>query len=210
VKESDTAFDKAAAWYSSRFVPFFSVRCFVHSRQCEYEADADAALAVGGERVAEALTRFEVIARLWNEFFPGQVVRWQIETPQPPADYYERFAAAAQTWPLSEQQAQLAEALHVPAGWIDTHPSLAERLAALGQRATLVTVAENAGAALLGGRWSGILEEFSARWLQEARPDWIIEHLRFKHIARFASSRSSGRTGRAAVLVFTKTRAPAL
>jgi hypothetical protein len=184
VEESDSPFDRAAAWYSSRFVPFFSIHCFVHSRQCEYEADADAALAVGGERVAEALTRIAVIARLSNEFFPRQVVRWQIETPQPPADYYERFAAAAQTWPLSEQQAQLAEALHVPAGWNDTHPSLAERLAALGQRAALVAVVENAGAALLGGRWSGILKEFSTRWLKEARPDWIIEYLCFKHIGR--------------------------
>ena len=55
VEESDSPFDRAAAWYSSRFVPFFSIHCFVHSRQCEYEADADAALAVGGERVAGAL-----------------------------------------------------------------------------------------------------------------------------------------------------------
>jgi Zn-dependent protease with chaperone function len=179
---SDYPLNRAAAWYSAHFVPFFSIRCFVHSRQCEYEADADAALAVGSERVAEALTRIAVIARLWNDFFPRQVVRWQIAAPQPPADYYERFAAAARTWSLSEQQPQLAEALRVPAGWIDTHPSLAERLASLGQKAALVTVAENAGAALLGERWSSILEEFSARWLREARPDWIIEHLRFKHI----------------------------
>jgi hypothetical protein len=179
---SDYPLNRAAAWYSARFVPFFSIRCFVHSRQCEYEADADAALAVGSERVAEALTRIAVIARLWNDFFARQVVRWQIAAPQPPADYYERFAAAARTWSLSEQQPQLAEALRVPAGWIDTHPSLAERLASLGQKAALVTVAENAGAALLGERWSSILEEFSARWLREARPDWIIEHLRFKHI----------------------------
>jgi Zn-dependent protease with chaperone function len=182
VEESDSPFDRAAAWYSSRFVPFFSIRCFVHSRQCEYEADADAALAVGGERVAGALTRVEIIARLWNDLFPRQVVRWQMETAQPPADYYERFTAAAGGWSISEQQEQLAEALRVPAGWIDTHPSLAERLASLGQKATLVSVAENAGAALLGERWSSILGEFNARWLQGARPDWIIEHLCFKHI----------------------------
>jgi hypothetical protein len=182
MSESDYPLNRAAAWYSARFVPFFSIRCFVHSRQCEYEADADAALAVGRERFAEALTRIAVIAPLWDDLFPRHLVRWQIETPQPPADYYERFAAAARAWSLSEQQAQLAEALRVPAGWIDTHPSLAERLASLGQKAALVTVTENAGAALLGERWSGILGEFNARWLQGARPDWIIEHLRFKHI----------------------------
>src|SRR5262249_15964608 len=105
------------------------------------------------------------------------------ETAEPPGDYYERFAAAAMAWPLSEQQAQLADALRVPACWIDTHPSLAERLAALGQKAVLVTVAENAGAGLLGTRWSRILGEFNGRWLRGARPDWIIEHLHFKHIA---------------------------
>jgi len=162
VEESDSPFERAAAWYSRRFVPFFSIRCFVHSRQCEYEADADAALAVGCERVAETLTRMAVIARLWGDLFPRQVVRWQIETAQPPADYYDRFTAAAAAWPLSEQQAQLTEALRVPAGWIDTHPSLAERLASLGQKAALVAVAENAGAALLGERWPSILGEFRA------------------------------------------------
>jgi len=182
VRESASPFDRAAAWYAGRFVPFFSVRCFVHSRQCEYEADADAALAVGSQRVAEALTRAAVIARLWRDLFPRQVVRWQIETAEPPADYHERFAAAARTWSLSEQQEQLAEALRVPAGCIDTHPSLVERLASLHQTAALVTIAENAGTALVGARWPSVLEEFSGRWLQEARPDWIIEHLHFKHV----------------------------
>ena len=37
VDESDSTFYRAAAWYAARFVPYFSARSFVHSRQCEYE-----------------------------------------------------------------------------------------------------------------------------------------------------------------------------
>src|SRR6185295_19361664 len=43
VQQSDSVLDVAAAALAEEFLPYFSARSFVESRQCEYEADADAA-----------------------------------------------------------------------------------------------------------------------------------------------------------------------
>jgi hypothetical protein len=48
----------------------------------------------------------------------------------------------------------------------------------------MAAVEENAGAALLGQAWSKILAEFDAQWVRQAQPDWLIEHLRLKHITQ--------------------------
>jgi Zn-dependent protease with chaperone function len=182
VDESDSALDRFAAWYARRFVPYFALQCFIHARQCEYEADADAALATSSRTAAEALTTIAATAQLWNEMFPRQALRWRREAPLPPDDYLERFATAARESPLSELQSILHKELRVSDSWIDTHPSLAQRVKALGQFARLAPLGECAGKTLFGANWPNILAEFDARWQERALSGWAIDHLRFKHI----------------------------
>jgi Zn-dependent protease with chaperone function len=181
VGDSDSALDRAAAWYARKFVPFFSARSFVHSRQCEYEADADAARVVGSRALADALTRTAVLGRLWAERLPLQMADWQAESPEPPRDYYERFVGAASQCPAQELRAWLDDAWREPSGWRDTHPSLSARLGALNEEARLVDAADSGGSALIGARWASLLEEFNRKWVATVRPDWLLEHLRCKH-----------------------------
>jgi Zn-dependent protease with chaperone function len=184
VTDSDSAFDRAAAWYARKFVPFFSSRSFVHSRQCEYEADADAASAVGSGAFAAALSRTAVIARLWTERMPQQIAVWQRESEQAPADFYERFARAVRDCPPGEARAWLDEALRQASGWRDTHPSLSERLGALKEQPRLEDAADSAGSALLGETWPPLLEEFNRSWAAEAQPDWLLQHVRLQRLVR--------------------------
>ncbi|MGH8740101.1 MAG: M48 family metallopeptidase, partial [Burkholderiales bacterium] len=184
VGDSDSAFDRAAAWYARQFVPFFSARSFVHSRQCEYEADADAALAVGSESFASALTRIAVIARLWNERAPRQVLAWQLQSSQPPDDFYERFARCVQECSSADARSWLDDALREPSGWLDTHPSLSERLRSVKQDVVLAEPRDRAGEALLGEAWPKVLAEFNQEWTRQAQADWLVEHLRLKHLSQ--------------------------
>lgn len=184
VDESDSSFDRAAAWYAVRFVPFFSARCFVHSRQCEYEADADAAHAVGAKAVAEALTRVAVIGRLWEDGFPRQIASWQQEHPEPPADFYERFQRFAKACSVNTLQSCLDESLRAPSSWHDTHPSLSERLHSLAQKPSLVDPIGTAGEALFGAKWTQLRAEFNQKWAKHAQGDWLLEHLRLRHIVQ--------------------------
>lgn len=184
VSDSDSHFDKAAAWYAKIFVSFFSARSFVHSRQCEYEADGDAAFAVGGKPCAEALTRLSVVAKLWEERFPRELQHWQLQSSDPPDDFYERFARAAKECPPSDLRSWLDDALRAPSSWHDTHPSLSERLGALGEHAALVNSTDCAGESLFGDNWQSVLIEFNTKWVKQVQPYWLVEHLRLKHIAQ--------------------------
>jgi Zn-dependent protease with chaperone function len=184
VEESDSPFDRAAAWYAKRFVPYFSTRSFVHARQCEYEADADAASVVGTKGFSEALTRVAVLTRLWDEELPRRVKAWQREAGEPPSDFHERFRALEKDCPRVQQEALCAAALAEASGWSDTHPSLADRLQSVGEEARLVGIDVSAGSVLLGEAWPRVLEEFNSEWTKRGSADWLIEHLRFKHIVQ--------------------------
>jgi Zn-dependent protease with chaperone function len=182
VSRSGSAFDRLAALYAEQFVPYFSTRCFVHSRRCEYEADADAAFAVGGTTMAEALTRIEVISRLWGREFARELSRKQAAESRAPGDFYQQFIEAAHGWPVSDLERWLADALKASATVRDTHPSLSQRLSALNEAARLSEVRESAGASLLGQHWRKILNEFNEIWLRDGSAEWVFEHQRIKHI----------------------------
>jgi Zn-dependent protease with chaperone function len=182
VDARSSALDRFGAWYAQIFVPSFSVRCFVHSRQCEYEADRDAAWAVGSKNFAGALTRVAVIGRLWGKGLPRHIHAWQRTMAEPPTDFLERFETLARKWPAAQLQAWREEALGDRANWSDTHPSLAERLVSIGEEAFLVPVEVNAGSAFFGDHWPTIVKEFDETWSQAAGADWRFAHLRLKHM----------------------------
>lgn len=182
LEQSDLALDRAAAWCAELLVPYFSRLSFVHSRRCEYEADADAAAATGSGAFAQALTGVAVGARLWEEGFPTALARLRLNAAAAPVDFYERFASAAGTWPTPELEKWRAEALREPPSWLDTHPRLAERLAALGEVAKPEVSSGGAGSELLGETWPIVLGEFNAAWREGAQWEWAFEHLRFKHL----------------------------
>ena len=182
LERSDLALDRAAAWCAERLVPYFSRLSFAHSRRCEYEADADAAAASGGPVFAGALTEVAVRARLWEEGFPRALARQRADSAEAPRDVLQRFAREAAAWPVQELEQWCAEALRETASWLDTHPPLADRLAALGEKANPVRAAGDAGSALLGESWPAVLEEFNAKWCADAQWGWRFEHLRHKHL----------------------------
>jgi len=183
VSDSDSVLDRAAAWYARQFVPYFSALTFAESRRCEYEADSDAVSAAGGAAFAQALTRTAVLGKYWQGELSAQVGAWQLELPQPPGDFLERFATAVRQIEDARLRSWLDERLREPSSAIDTHPSLSERLRAVDQPAALVAPADTAGEALLGAAWPKAVGEFNQSWLKEHAPGWLAQHLWRKHIA---------------------------
>ena len=181
VDESDSTFYRAAAWYAARFVPYFSARSFVHSRQCEYEADADGASVAGSEAFASALVRIALTARFWSRGLGRELRVWQAASPAAPPDFLARTTEAARLAVSSEPPSALDEVLKEHAGWSDTHPTLSARLAALKQEARLLPGGVSAGESLFGAAWPGIVAEFDATWSREMRVLWSFEHYRLKY-----------------------------
>ena len=130
------------------------------------------------DAVAGALTRLVVLARLWVERLPRRIADWQLQAPEPPADFYERFARLCRECSETDLKTWLDKELASPSGWLDTHPSLSQRLASLKQaRRTAGRRQGSAGEQLLGER-AGNPRRVRCKWTKEARPDWLLEHLR--------------------------------
>jgi Zn-dependent protease with chaperone function len=183
-----SAFNRGAAAFAHMFVPYFNSYSFIYSRQCEYEADADAAQAAGAGPMARALLRTEISGRIWGEEFGAEIGRLQRDHAAPPADMLERFSAFARGASREGLDERVRRAMEAPSDWLDTHPCLAERLRALGQQAVLPhDVDACAGAGLLGGAWADVTAGFNRKWAAELAGSWALEHARQRHLADLLS-----------------------
>jgi Zn-dependent protease with chaperone function len=179
------ALDAAQHWGSFVFrgfvhwyVPYFNAYSFVLARANEYEADGFAARVCGAATAASALSTVEVRARFLSERYWPDVYKSANHQALPliapyaglPARYNTGLAAAdADSW--------LAQALRRKTGTDDTHPALADRLAALGQPAQLEPPpAENAAQHYLGASLDGLTANFDAQWLERIKDGWQQRH----------------------------------
>jgi len=107
-------------------VPRFLAASLDFARECEYQADAQSAQACGAAAAANALMAVSLQVRSLREYWPAAYA-------QPPAPHARLAEGAELAFPRDEAEAQawLHQALCRPTSGDDTHPSLADRLAAL-------------------------------------------------------------------------------
>lgn len=159
------------AWYG----PWFASYSFVLARQQEYEADRTAARVSGSHIAAQALTRVSVQAErftsAWSAIWSQATVR-----DDPPSSPYRSIAAALDGDDPGDCAA-LGRALASPPDLDDTHPTLAQRLAALGESAELPpTLGTPAAAVLLGETANTLVAHFDAQWHESADVAWAEEY----------------------------------
>ncbi|GAA4013709.1 hypothetical protein GCM10022280_10030 [Sphingomonas swuensis] len=158
-------------WYG----PWFNAYSFVLARQQEYEADRVAASVTSPATAGHALLRIEAAAdhysdhweRLWSE---------ARTSAEPSALPFRSFRPHSSGDPSSAEQA-IRRALRRPTGLDDTHPSLSDRLAALGVAAD-APLPETAGSALdlLGPAADALLDHYDRMWWDNAHPSWTAFH----------------------------------
>lgn len=168
-------------WYA----PYFQAYSFVMARAQEREADAVAAAACGSRPLADALLKLAVAGSFLQEIFWPRLLARAAELPQPPPAPLGalRESIAADLEPASASR-WLERALSAPPSCADTHPSLAQRLAALGEAPRVPPTAEpSAAEALLGDHYPGLLQALGKTWGREIRPFWRAEHARMKKLS---------------------------
>ncbi|GHC02335.1 M48 family metallopeptidase [Thermomonas carbonis] len=154
-------------WYA----PYFNAYTFVLARAQEYQADATAARVVGPRAAAQALVRVNLGAeRLEQDFWPG-VQRASQAQAAPPALLYGDMRASLLT-PAATDGERLARALAHPPGFDDTHPTLAQRLAALGVDAEGLPAQGESAAGLLGDLLPELERRFSEDWRDRVQAGW--------------------------------------
>ncbi|QAY75223.1 M48 family metalloprotease [Sphingosinicella sp. BN140058] len=160
------------AWYG----PWFAAYSFVLARRQEYEADARAAAIVGPETMSNALVRLECQTARWHS---GWSLIWSqaVERPDPPASPYRLLATTALGEEDESAANTLARALAENPDLDDTHPSLAQRLAALGETPRLPPpIVFPAADALLGSALPDIVDRLDAAWHAVAAPAWAEDY----------------------------------
>ncbi|MCF7220707.1 M48 family metallopeptidase [Marilutibacter chinensis] len=179
LSESDAWASKPFTRFFHWYAPFFDAYSFSLARANEYEADATAAKVSGAENTGRALARVHLGSdRLEREFWP-RLRQDNLRQPQPPARLYHDMAQHLRNAGDGSPE-QMQEALRAGGGYDDTHPTLAQRLQALGvESLSIDRTAGPSSAEVLLGALAGTLEEhFSSQWREEVEPAWTHNHAR--------------------------------
>jgi len=168
-------------WLLATYVPRLEMRSAALAREQEGLADRYAAGAVGSRTVADALVAVELGAHvLENEFWPAifDSVETHAEPPQPFTQMSVELRALARDRFSAEL---LAEMLDSCTQSRDTHPSLRDRLSALGESPHLPEVADRtAGDVYLGHALQSIAAQLDDDWQTDRRSAWRQRHAKLR------------------------------
>ena len=161
-------------WYA----PYFNAYSYPLARANEFEADATSARLASRGAAAQALTAVNVVASYLEERFWPQIVRRADELPQPAfAPFSAMGARVSVELDPDSVESWLEQALARKTTLDDTHPSLTERLAALGEKPALALPAPGLAAdRLFGPALERITREFDQRWHDSILPSWQERH----------------------------------
>jgi Zn-dependent protease with chaperone function len=185
---SASLFKLFADWYT----PYFGAYSLVLARRHEFEADRLAAVVVGPDAMADALVTLRIRGRLMQSDFWDPLNDQAAATPDVPGDIYTRLTeSAAKAAGDGRAIAWLEEELRAPTEVGETHPSLADRLSALGgdrvaaaPMATRAAQSRARGTALseyLGDTADRFAKQFDEQWAQAAAASW---RARYEHQSR--------------------------
>jgi Zn-dependent protease with chaperone function len=170
---STRLFAKFFDWYA----PYFNAYSFVLARANEYEADRASARVAGAGAAGSALVAVHAKAayldsQYWEKLWAG--VRDRAEPPTAP---YSELLARCKQLPAEVGKAYAKVALDAKPDLNDTHPSLAERLQALGVPArTRFDLERSAAEELLGPALAALAAEQDRSWHEQVAPAWRERH----------------------------------
>jgi hypothetical protein len=164
---------KFTDWYG----PWFNGYSFALARANEYQADDAAARITSRQEAGDALIRVETTAGyLAEDFWPSIFARAD-ESPVPPTHPFQALRDNRFAVEPSREEALLRAALDRATDVSDTHPSLSERLAALGVDPHVPEAAgPSAAEAFLGAKLPDALEQVDSAWMQGAAPAFEARH----------------------------------
>jgi hypothetical protein len=166
-------------WYA----PYFNAYTFVLARQNEYLADRTAVEIAGRDAAAAALMRVELATAHWEREFWSSIWRRAEVEPEPPADGPALWREAAHSICLAPARNELLtqERRQRQTNHLDTHPALADRLAAIGVTgdellAELQPPSPTAARAWLDAKLDDLWAEFGQRWRGLVAEGWRLRH----------------------------------
>ncbi len=165
---------KFFGWYSPRFKAI----SFPLARANEFEADSASAQMTSPRAAAQALTGINVLASYLDRKFWPDIHAAAREHPEPGFSPYSGFVGnEILRIPEDARQGWLKEALSQRTSCADTHPSLTDRLQAIGCEAEFAPPTDAAGAGcLLGSALARLEKHFDEQWRERVAASWAQFH----------------------------------
>lgn len=163
-------------WYIPRFMAY----TFVLGRAQEYEADRAAMQAAGTQSIGDALIVLQVQHRHHEDYWKT-LADLADKSPEPPMQAFTGMSRALRATPSeAELRTWMDRALSVKTDLSDTHPSLTDRLKAMGRvledvdPLSLVPPSPEQSAAefYFGRTLKQYLQKLDAEWQQAIAPVW--------------------------------------
>ena len=169
--------DRVLAFYYRRYVPWFYAYSFALARNHEYESDNIAAWVTSAQTLGRALIQQELASRFLADVYWARFLARVEEAPEPPYKPYSLLSRAFKVSAKEPARPQwLAEALRRYAVENDTHPSLAERLAALEVAPQLPTPSATAALMTLGAAAQRAIDHCDDVWRTQNLANWRKRH----------------------------------
>jgi len=160
------------------FSPYFNAYSFPLARANEYEADATSVRLTSPRVAAEALTSVNVIGSYLSERFWPQIHKLADEQPKPNFSPSLSFGQRIST-ELDDESKQrwVSQALSSKTTSADTHPSLSDRLGAIGEQPHFAPPVAGAGAdKLLGSALQRATQYYDENWQGKVSMAWRQRH----------------------------------
>jgi Zn-dependent protease with chaperone function/rhodanese-related sulfurtransferase len=158
-------------WYSPRFEAY----SFALARSNEYEADAISAELTSPEVATRALVNVHVTAPYVDDHYWQNYFQQADTSPEPQHAPFKGLSDFLGNNQLEKKELieRIQSAMGIETHYADTHPSLKDRVDALGAEPQLPGYSsENAANAWLGERNREIMAEFDLQWLHENGESW--------------------------------------
>jgi Zn-dependent protease with chaperone function len=157
-------------WY----IPRFAAASYPLARRNEFDADATSIAVTSPQVAAQALTNTSVMAHYLQErYWPSLHARAREEAQPSFGPYRELNARAREGLEAADTQRWLEQAMARTTTYDDTHPCLAERLAAIRAQAEVVLPEPDAASDTLFGSHREVLDKrFDQEWLDRIELSW--------------------------------------
>jgi len=174
------------------FWPVFNGHGFVLARAYEYEADACAVRVAGADVAASALIRLSVATALARERFWPDIFSRANQEKNPPPGVMLSLGETLRTGAVPTDAARwLRQAFLTETNNVDTHPSLKDRLRAMGRlpagddigELPAVPVSQTAAERFLGGFAEIVAKRMSDDWQRMIKSQWEARHKEAQRVA---------------------------
>ncbi|NER36571.1 MAG: M48 family metalloprotease [Oscillatoria sp. SIO1A7] len=168
-------------WFFSWYGPFFNAYSFVLARAHEYEADRCAVDLAGANNKAEALIQLEISSAFLQKRFWPKLYKKAASLQEPPEEAIANLLSELRTG-ISPQDASkwLALGLAEKTDNDDTHPSLSDRLGAIGYQTNPeelpAAIEETAAMHFFGDKLENFAASVNLQWQKEIAKTWQKLH----------------------------------